>query len=163
MIIRNAAYADCKGLSALSIFVWLNTYAKEGVDDKVSRFVLNEFAPGKYKDIIDSPNKKILLAENGNLLVGIAVIDLDSKYQNLEAFGYEICTLYVYPNFQKKGVGKKLIRSLKDKYGEFHWLTTWIHNEAAIRFYQAIGFRIIGKAAFQLIDEVHENHVFSNR
>lgn len=163
MIIRNASYIDCKGLSALSIYVWLNTYAKEGIDDKVSKYVLSEFTPEKYKEIIDSPNKKILLAEDNNLLIGIVVIDLDSKYESLDDFGYEICTLYVHPNFQRKGIGKKLLCSLKDKYGECYWLTTWSHNEFAINFYQTIGFKIIGKADFQLLDEVHENLVFANR
>ncbi len=103
------------------------------------------------------------MAENDNLLIGVVVVDLDSKYQRSADFGYEICTLYVHPNFQRKGIGKKLLSSLKDTYGEHYWLTTWIHNEHAIRFYQDIGFKIIGKAEFKLFDEVHVNHVFSNR
>jgi ribosomal protein S18 acetylase RimI-like enzyme len=163
MVIRNAVYVDCNGLSALSIYVWINTYAKEGIDDKVSKYVLSEFAPEKYKEIINSPNKKILLAKVENFLIGLVVIDLDAKYQSLDDYGYEICTLYVHPKFQKKGVGKKLLNAIKDKYGKYCWLTAWIHNELALGFYQAIGFKIIGKAEFQLIDEVYENHVLSNR
>ncbi len=49
MIVRNAAYADCKELSVLSIYVWLHTYAKEGIDAKVSEFVLSEFIPQRSR------------------------------------------------------------------------------------------------------------------
>lgn len=162
MIVREASYADSENLSALSIYVWLNSYAKDGIRGNISKFVLNEFTHTKFKTIIDSTNKKVLVAVNEELLIGLAVIDVKSQYSGLPDCGYEICTLYVHPKFQRKGVGRELLNALHKKYGKKSWLTTWVNNENALSFYEKNGFKIIGKAEFTLLDESHVNHVLSN-
>ena len=163
MNIREINRNDCENLSALSILVWLSTYAKDGIREKISRFVLNEFKPEKFAEIVDSPSKKAYLASHKQHIVGIVVVDMESKYEGSHEFGYEIETLYVHPNFQGKGVGKLLLTSIENFLGRISWLSTWVHNTSAIKFYEKNGYKIVGKAQFNLLSETHINHVLSDR
>ena len=46
--IRPPIAADAPALAALSIQVWLDTYATEGVSDLIARYVLDEFTPAAF-------------------------------------------------------------------------------------------------------------------
>ena len=162
MHIREIKEKDCENLAALSIFVWLHTYAKEGIRDKISEFVLSTFTKDKYKEIVQSPIKRGFVVISDQHIIGVVIVDLESKYSNSSKFGYEIETLYVHPNFQGKGVGKNLLIHLNNCVGERSWLTTWVHNHDAIEFYKKNGYKIIGDTEFRLINESHRNHVLSN-
>ena len=162
MFIREISVEDFENLSALSVYVWLDTHANEGMRDKISRFAINEFKPEKFKRIAEDPFKKAHVVISDEHLVGVGVIDLESKFEGSSTFGYEIETLYIHPSFQRKGVGRALISSLSNTYGKISWLSTWVHNKPAIKFYKKNGYQIIGKAEFHLLAEVHVNHVFSN-
>jgi len=163
MDIRAINEEDAGNLSALSIFVWLNTYAKNGIRDNISNFVLNEFNQERFKKIANSIEKEAFIAICDQHVVGMVIIDLGSKYEGSQDFGSEIETLYVHPNFQRRGIGKLLLNHLKENVTEKSWLKTWVHNTSAIMFYEQNGFKIVGKAEFNLLNEVHINHVLSNR
>jgi ribosomal protein S18 acetylase RimI-like enzyme len=162
MSIREISVEDFENLSALSVYVWLVTYANEGMRDKISRFAINEFKPEKFKRIAEDPFKKAHVAISDEHLVGVVVIDIESKFKDSSTFGYEIETLYIHPGFQRIGIGRDLLSLLSNTYGKISWLSTWVHNKPAIKFYKKNGYQIIGKAEFHLLDEVHVNHVFSN-
>lgn len=161
MIVRELEERDCENLSALSILVYLSTYAKDGIRDNISRFVLNAFSPDKFRKILKSLTVRCFLAISNQHIVGVVIINLESKFQNSSDFGYEIETLYVHPNFQGTGVGQAFLKYLNDNLGKKSWLTTWVHNHKAIRFYKKSGYRIIGDTEFILFDESHKNHVFT--
>ncbi len=163
MYIRELAEKDCENLTALSIYVWLHTYAKEGIRDKISKFVLSNFTTDKFKEIVKSPTKKGFVVMSNQHIVGVVVVNLKSKYENSTEFGYEIETLYVHPSFQRNGVGKLLLKYLRNNVGEKSWLTTWVHNHKAIEFYKKNGYKLVGEAEFNLLDEIHANYVLSNK
>lgn len=163
MYTREISIDDCANLSALSIYVWLNTYASQGIDDKVSHYVLNEFSPEKFRHIAEYPGKGALLVLDDDNLVGVAVVDLDSRYRNSADFGFEIKNLYIHPSFHRQGLGRNLLKSVQTRYGGNSWLTAWIHNEPALKFYKSNDYNIVGEAEFNLSGEIHINHVLSNR
>lgn len=75
--------------------------------------------------------------------------------------GFEIEKLYVQEHFQGRGIGKALLSEVTIRYGSTFWLSTWIHNEKAIGFYQHLGFVDIGKKYFELEGESHCNRVLA--
>lgn len=160
-MIREAAEADFLNLTALSIQVWLNTYAKDGIRDAISGFVLNEFTPDYFRRIHASANRRILVAIREGHLVGFVSIDLSARCGIHDFDGYEITTLYVQEHFQNEGIGSGLLARIRRDHGERLWLTTWIHNTPAIGFYKRHGFRRIGSAWFDLEGEKHENLVLA--
>ena len=107
-MIRLAKKNDCKNLAALSIQVWLHTYATEGVRNEISNYVLTTFTEKYYLDLLEKPSYKIFAYVERTNLLGFIVVNLDSFFKS-EANGFEICTFYVQEHFQNQGIGKSLL------------------------------------------------------
>lgn len=162
MNVREIEVRDCENLTALSIYVWLDTYAKDGVREEISKFVLSTFTKQNFKEVVTSSAKRGFVVTLSKHIIGTAIVNLDSHYDQDVKYGYEIETLYVHPGFQRRGVGALLLGNLRDSVGEKSWLTTWVHNYGAINFYKKNGYNIVGEVEFKLMSESHMNHVFSN-
>jgi ribosomal protein S18 acetylase RimI-like enzyme len=159
-MIRLAKKSDCQNLAALSIQVWMHTYATEGVRNEISNYVLTTFTEKYYLDLLEKPSYKIFVYVEKPNLLGFIVVNLESFFKS-ETNGFEICIFYVQEHFQNQGIGKSLLNTIKEKHGEVFWLSTWVHNTAAISFYKKNGFKDIGSRNFQLGDEFHENLILS--
>lgn len=159
-MIKKATNNDIRNLQTLCIQVWMHTYAKDGINNKISDFVLDTFSFEFFKNKIDDKNFEIYTYTIENMLVACIIINKSSKYKNISN-GFEISTLYVQEHFQGQGIGKKLLLEIAKKYGDTFWLSTWVHNYDAIKFYKKIGFEDIGKRFFRLDEEKHENRVLS--
>lgn len=158
-MIRNATQKDALNLAALSIQVWLHTYADEGIRDEISSFVLSNFTESVFKERIQNADYPILVAEENGHLVGYVMAHLKSFLQGLSN-GYEIDKLYVQEPFQGKGVGRRLLMAMAEKHGHPFWLSTWVHNKPAIGLYQHLGFVDAGYKNFEMEGELHQNRVF---
>ena len=160
-MIRHASVEDNRNLAALSIQVWLNAYAKQGIRAEISKYVLSTFTEQHYNDLYRDPKYRILVYIESNHLVGFVTINLESFFKD-KSNGYEVVTLYVHDCFQGKGIGRFLLSEIKEQFGPAFWLSTWICNTAAIRFYNHMKFRDIGHLYFKLENERHENRVFAS-
>ena len=161
-MIRNATEKDSLNLAALSIQVWLHTYATAGLRQEISNYVLSTFTEHYFDKLLNSPNYRILVFIEKNHLVGYIMANLESVWEN-ELNGYEIEKLYVHENFQGKGIGRVLLSEMATQYGGTFWLSTWEHNVKAIGFYKHLGFLDIGCKHFQLENESHENRVLARK
>lgn len=155
--IREIKQSDYNNLAALSIQVWLHTYAKDGIRNTMSTFVLSRFAPEYFAEIHESEKQRLFVATVKDHLVGFVTIDLDSSCCEQLDYGYEVVTLYIQEYFQGKGIGTALLKYVTTLFGSKQWLTTWIHNAQAIEFYQHQSFKTVGHTYFDLDGEKHKN------
>ena len=72
MEIRKAFASDALNIAAIGMCVWIDTYATEGVYDKISRFVFSEITEEKILEIIKS--KTVLVSINNSRLSGYIVL-----------------------------------------------------------------------------------------
>ncbi len=156
-MIRLAKEHDCINLAALSLDVWLKTYAADGIRTESSHYALSGFTKDYFKGVLKNSNYRLLVFVDGIYLRGYALVNLESVFETPDN-GFEIEKLYVHGPFQGKGVGKSLLMEIKARYGERFWLYTWIHNKS-IAFYKKLGFKDIGIYEFKLGDETIENSV----
>jgi len=163
MIFRGIKENDVNQLATLATYVWCDTYCKEGIKNIESQYMINEFSIEKFLEILTCTTKTCLVAENGNRILGLCILNFKSKYKNQADFGDEIENFYVFPKIQRNGIGNSLLKCIFEKYGPNKWLTTWVHNYNAINFYKKNNFEIIGTAEFNLFDEVHQNHVLHHK
>jgi len=160
VMIRKAKQSDCLDLAALSLQVWLNTYATEGLRLKVSHYALSTFTESHFNDLLEKPQCEIYVYIINEHLVGYIELDLEATYK-VKEYGYEVATLYVSSHFHGKGIGRALLEEVKIKHGLSMWLSTWVENYPAIKFYNKLGFEIIGSLNFDLEGELYENHVLA--
>lgn len=159
-MIRQAVLADSKNLAALSIQVWLHTYANEGIRDEISHYVLNTFSEQYFQTLIETEAYRVYVYIENDHLIGFVALDLDSHFEST-THGFEVTTLYIQEHFQGKGIGNKLLDHIRSVHDGRFWLSTWKHNEPAIGFYKHYGLQVIGVIDFELGDERHENFVLS--
>ena len=162
-MIQEANKTDSINLAALSIQVWLHTYASEGIRKEISSFVIKTFTEEYFDKLLSDPNYRILIFIKENHLVGYILANLESFWQD-QANGYEIDKLYVQEHFQGIRIGRQLLSELAVRYGGTFWLSTWVYNEKTINFYKHLGFIDIGHTYFELDkDELHENRILAFR
>lgn len=160
-MIRKAEHKDCLDLAALSLQVWLHTYAVKGLRAQISQYALSTFTEGYFLKLLDHTSIDVKVFEEDGHLIGFIVIDLESTFNGCPNSGYEIVTLYISQHFQGTGIGRKLLKEVEDIYGAPFWLSTWENNHDALAFYKKLGFKIIGELNFDLGGELHPNHVLS--
>lgn len=160
-MIRPAVTDDCNNLAALSIEVWLHTYALNGVRDDAARYVLETFTPAYFAQRLASPRYRFLVHVAEGHLQGYVCLDLENRCPVAGQAGVEVEKLYVQAHFKGRGIGSALLRAAMQEVGDKLWLSTWVHNTPAIGYYHAFGFADIGQTWFELDGQQHENRVLA--
>ncbi len=155
-MIREAKQEDCINLTALSLQVWLETYAVDGINTEVSSYVLFLFSPDYFQQVLNDPKYRLLVCVEGQFLRAYTLVNLESGFEG-EKNGFEIEKLYVQGPFQGQGIGRKLLGEVEARYGSCFWLYTWVRNKS-IAFYKHYGFKDIGR-----YDLIFESGVIENR
>jgi GNAT superfamily N-acetyltransferase len=79
----------------------------------------------------------------------------------------ELDRLYVQEPYTGHGVGRALLQAAEacasDAGAADLWLTPWVHNHRALRFYARCGYADCGTEWFHMHGEQHENRVLSRR
>jgi len=159
-MVREATKDDCAKLALLSIRVWLDTYAQEGIKTEHADYVLSTFTADYFLEILNNTKYRVLISEENEVLHGYVMVNLDSNYQTPDR-GFEVEKLYVDNLFKGKGVGKKLLKSMEDQFGRQYWLYTWVKNESN-GFYEHLGFSRIGSLTFEFFGALIENNVYQS-
>lgn len=146
-------------LTALSIQVWLHTYATEGVSDDLAREVMSMFTPASFQNLIDDPGYRLYVEADDENLLGYIQLDLDSPCTAENYGGVEVDTLYVQEHFHGRGIGRALLDHAKQNAGERLWLTAWAGNAQALGFYKAYGFADIGTTWHEFEEQKYENRI----
>lgn len=161
--LRDARPVDAANLAALSIQVWLHTYAKSGIRPIFSNYVLTEFTAENFSRLLESKEHLFILCEVDAHLVGYVRLNLNASCPSEPHLLTEITTLYVQEHFLRRGIGTLLLeRALRvcEKRGfDKVWLSVNHENLNAIKFYEAHHFTPNGLQYFELGDERHENFI----
>lgn len=159
-MIRDAELADCQNLASLSIQVWLDTYALEGVRSSFSSYIWDCFTQAAFENKLNDTRYKIFVASRDEYLLGYIMLDFESFHKD-QSNGFEIARLYVSRHFKGQGIGKTLLNEMIGKCGKKSWLAAYIGNVDAINFYKYLGFEDIDEAIFILDDERVENRILA--
>lgn len=163
MLIRPGVLSDAENICALTLQVWLHTYATEGISSTISRYVLSEFTVEHFESLLSDTSVSVFVAEIDQMLIGYAVVKFDRTCPEPTQSKTELATLYIQAPFLGKGIGTSLLMQAeawaKERGGSPLWLTVNSKNRRAIGFYQQRGYTKIGVSFFKLGLEKHENLV----
>jgi ribosomal protein S18 acetylase RimI-like enzyme len=162
--IRSARLEESSVLAALSIQVWLDTYATYGISSVISNYVLNEFSPDNFLSKLKNTEESFLIAEYDNNIVGFIELVENRPCPHKPEETLEIDKFYVMPRFHGHGIGSELLYAAtnlcyKKGYSSF-WLTTWHQNLDGIHFYESKGFENIGVINFKICNTDAPNIIF---
>ncbi|MBE1301584.1 MAG: GNAT family N-acetyltransferase [Alteromonadaceae bacterium] len=156
--IREARKADIVALIQLSKTVWLETYAIDGIKHSYLNFVDATFDAQYFQKAINDIRNAILVCQYDGSVVGYALIDKQSDYQNT-GFDYELVRLYILAKYRGFGLGRRLLQALQKQYGTKFWLYTWTENKSN-QFYLKLGATHLGQYTFDFDKHPVHNHVY---
>jgi len=111
--IRRGQSQDASLLAVLAAQVWLHTYATEGITSDIANYVLSEFTPARFLSLMNDPACGLFVAEDGQNLVGLAVVKFGVSCPGGNSSTTELQTLYVQEHFVGRGVGKSLLQAVE--------------------------------------------------
>ncbi|ASW06858.1 MULTISPECIES: GNAT family N-acetyltransferase [unclassified Rhizobium] len=146
--IRPALANDVAEMARLHRAIWCDTY-RDLVSAEIYQALDEDFRRRRWADILENPRRdqRVLLAEQGGLLVGIGAINAPSD-AIFEGRG-EIKSLYIDASIKRQGLGRRLMRELARELLSMGYsgaaLGVVVGNESAIAFYRALGGQLIGR------------------
>ena len=164
--LRLASVPDAVTVSALSIHVYLDTYAKKGIRPDVAREARSEYSVKAFARRLAEPQRRIVVAERGDGLLGFAEVlltSVPSPAGNLT--GAELVRLYVQPAAQRMGLGRALLARAEQLVRTANipvlWLTPWDGNHNARAFYAHVGYEDVGATTYSFQGITVPNRVFA--
>jgi ribosomal protein S18 acetylase RimI-like enzyme len=162
MTLRRACPADAPRLAALAQWVWLDSYAGDGVEARFLPYLAESFSADAFERLIADPDRALWVLEEGQALQGLAQLRRGSPAPVAgAASGVELERLYVAPCRTGRGLGVALMAAARSTWpAQALWLSVWEGNDGAQRFYRREGGEHIGDTDFVLDGQAHRNLVF---
>ncbi|CAM4188629.1 GNAT family N-acetyltransferase [Roseateles saccharophilus] len=163
MMPRRARPADAACLAALAQWVWLDSYATQGIEARFLPYLAESFRMGAFERLIVDPERVMWVLEEGAVLQGFAQLrrGAAAPVPGGAAPRVELERLYVAPRLTGRGLGVALMAAARSTWpAEALWLSVWAGNEGAQRFYRREGGEVIGETTFVLDGQAHPNLVF---
>lgn len=154
-VIRRATIDDLDGIAVLARRTFLEAYQATNDPAHLREHLESEFAPERIRDVLLSRDAVMLLAARNGRLAGYAQLRFDSPCP--EPAGepaLELARFYVDSSEQGAGIGGDLIRDIVRLAAESGhrgvWLQVWERNPGARRFYERMGFSVVGETGFMM-------------
>lgn len=162
MTLRRARADDAPRLAALARWVWLDSYAADGVEQRFLRYLDESFTPAAFERAIADPRQALWLLEEGAAVQGFAQLARDAPAPVPGDAQVELTRLYVAPPCTGRGLGARLLQAARQTWpGEGLWLSVWVGNAGALRFYAREGGRSAGQTQFMLDGQAIANEVIA--
>lgn len=159
---RRARAEDAPRLAALAQWVWLDSYAVDGVEGRFLPYLAESFTPAVFEGLIEDPGRAVWLIEEGDALQGFAQLRRGAPAPLPTASSVELERLYVAPPCTSRGLGAQLLRAARQTWpGETLWLSVWVGNTGALRFYAREGGQVVGQTHFMLDGQAIPNEVIA--
>lgn len=159
---RDAGPADATTLSALSRSAFTETFGHLYRPEDLAVF-LETLAPSCWAAQLADPGFRIRLAEDDGVAAGFAKLGPPSLPFDPRAPSAELRQLYVLDPWQGRGVAATLmdwaIATARDDGASDLYLSVFVDNARAKRFYARYGFERVGTYAFMVGTQADEDDV----
>ncbi|TKH04764.1 GNAT family N-acetyltransferase [Peribacillus simplex] len=144
MLIRQASVADAEGIAIVHVDCWRTTYKEIMPSD-----FLDNLSYEKRKDIwiknINRDGNYVYVAENNEGKI-VGFIDGGKRDTNQVENSGDLTAIYILENFQRMGIGKKLIKELFLKFEALGFKTIFVEvleDNKSRFFYEAFGAELL--------------------
>ncbi len=165
--IRKATPTDTVVLAHLADVTWVVSHGHY-IEDKndVLQYREASFSVSKTRQEIDKPKNIFYIIYVDDVPAGYAKIVLNENQESVAS--QNSCRLeriYIQNEFIPLKIGQQLLTYVEEKAKALQfdamWLTVYILNTRAIRFYERNAFKNVGAVRFNVSGKEYENIVFS--
>ncbi|GAB6194773.1 N-acetyltransferase family protein [Lysobacter xanthus] len=165
--IRRARPEDAARLSGLMRRLFLEAYGDCSTPGNVVACMDAAFSPARQAVELADPHRACWVAEAGDHWLGYAQGRFDPPPAEGCAFvrPAQLHRLYLAREAQGSGLGARLLATVRDEArrrgADGLWLSVWQRAPGPISFYQRLGFRIVGRAVFEVGDDPLEDWIMA--
>lgn len=162
--LRRAVPADAPRLAALARWVWLDSYAGGGVTEAFARYLDDAFTPAALRQVLGDRRRAVWVVEDAGALCGLAQLcrSVPAPVAGGPAPDVELERLYVAPRCTGRGLGRQLLAAARGTWPrQGLWLSVWVGNAGARRFYEREAGRPVGETDFLLDGQAHRNLLYA--
>ena len=150
MMIRRAKMADAAAIAKVHVDSWRTTYK-----DIVPHDFLKNMTYEKRKRLWESVLLEgcVFVAENGEGQIIGFVTGGRERSGEYEDFQGELSTLYIVDAYQRRGLGKRLVKTLIEEIealGFSSMVVSVLEKNESKRFYEALGGQVIDKVEVEI-------------
>ena len=146
--IRNWTREDFSIVKNILLETWKNTYTFIREEDILTHFE-KHYSEDRLIEILNDPFSKGIIAEVNSVPVGWLKL-----FEDLINKKFFVSSLYVLPEYQGFGLGKKLLneayRIAKEKHFPKVWLGVMKQNVKSLDWYKNLGFVFDEEEPFQM-------------
>ncbi|EDP70027.1 hypothetical protein FBALC1_10857 [Flavobacteriales bacterium ALC-1] len=167
--IKIATKADTEVLALLGRQTWSESHGHyiENKND-VLKYLDENFSVSKTKEHINNPNQRFYIIYAGDAPAGYAKLIVKAPNENIDS--HHSCRLeriFILKDFIPLKIGKQLLTFVEEQAKALQldemWLTVYIKNKRAIRFYEKNEFKNVGELNFIVSGKAYHNIVFSKK
>jgi len=167
--IKKAKAADTEVLALLGRITYAESHS-HFIDDKndLSKYTNEAFSVSKTKQDINNPKNLFYIIYVDDLPVGYAKLVVNAKHKSI-ASQNNCCLekIYILNDFIPLKIGQQLLTFVEEKAKAIQldtmWLSVYIKNNRAIRFYERNKFKNVGELNFLVNGKEYKNIVFSKK
>lgn len=167
--IKIAAEADTDVLALLARQTWAESHG-HFIEDKndLLKYLNENFSISKTKQDIDNPKNLFYIIYADDLPAGYAKLVLNTTQESVASQNNcQLERIFILNDFIPLKIGQQLLTFLEEKAKELQldamWLSVYIKNYRAIRFYERNEFKNVGALNFVVNGKEYENIVFSKK
>jgi ribosomal protein S18 acetylase RimI-like enzyme len=166
--VRRCSDADAPMLAELAARLFTEAYGPTHPEPELSRYLARSFSVDKVRAEIAQDGVTMFVAiDESARPIGYAFLrkttELPDGVSSRNSF--EVVRFYVEAAAQGRGVGAALMHEC---FGESRqggadtiWLQVWKEAPWAIRFYDRMGFKVVGSALFYFGEQIGNDHIMS--
>ena len=167
--IKIVTEANTEVLALLGRITYVESHG-DFIDDKndLSKYINEAFSVAKTKQDIKNPKNIFYIIYVDDLPVGYAKLILNAIHESVVS--QNNCSLeriYILNEFIPLKIGQQFLTFIEEKVKELQldtiWLSVYIKNNRAIRFYQKNEFINVGELNFIVNGKEYENIIFSKK
>lgn len=165
--IQIAKEADTAILALLGRLTWAESHGHY-IDDKnnLLKYLNSNFSVSKTKQEINNPKNFFYIIYVDDLPVGYAKIVVNAINESVASQNNcRLERIFIQNEFIPLKIGQQLLTYVEEKAKALQldtmWLTVYIKNKRAIRFYKRNKFKNVGELSFLVNGKEYENIVFS--
>lgn len=167
--IRIATEADTEVLALLGRLTWAESHGHY-IDDKndLLKYLDKNFSISQTKQDINNPKQLFYIIYVDDFPAGYAKLILNATTESvISENNCRLERIFILNDFIPLKIGRQLLAFVETKAKELQldtmWLTVYIKNNRAIRFYEKNEFKNVGELNFIVSGTSYENTVFSKK
>ncbi len=167
--IKIAKEADTVVLALLGRVTWAESHGHY-IDDKnnLLKYLNKNFSVPKTKQDINNPKNLFYIVYVDDLPVGYAKLVVNTKHECVASQNNcRLERIFIQNEFIPLKIGQQLLTFVEEKAKALQldtmWLSVYIKNNRAIRFYERNEFKNVGELNFLVNGKEYENLVFSKK